>query len=258
MHRRYVTLRIIAALTFALVSAPLAASAQDDAAPESTFATLLRTINPHLQVHQSLRYAKSIIADAQRSNLDPSLIVALVTVESSWRPNAISPVGARGLGQLMPTTAAQLGVHNAWDPAQNLRGAAAYLRAMLNRFAGRGADTLRYAIGAYNAGPKAVEKFGGVPPYQETQNYVKRVLAVWKTLSGRVGTAFSDDDDAATAGVTTSDGRLWLAHSNASPLAVDATAAGDPSPGTAPDSTTSVDASKAPDANGAPDTTPGR
>jgi soluble lytic murein transglycosylase-like protein len=249
MHRRFVTLRIIAALTFAVVSAPLAASAQDDGAvPEGTYATLLRTINPHLQVNQSLRYARSIIADAERSNLDPRLIVALVTVESSWRPNAVSSVGARGLGQLMPTTAAQLGVHNAWDPAQNLRGAAEYLRAMLNRFAGRGTDTLRYAIGAYNAGPKAVEKFGGIPPYQETQNYVRRVLAVWKTLSGRVGPAFNDGDENSAAVTTGSDGRLWLAHENASALPLDARS----------DVTPATDSGTAMTATTAADTTPTR
>jgi hypothetical protein len=157
------TLRLLVALIAIFAAAGGVASAAGD--DELQYATLLRTINPHLQVHQSLTYARSLVADAERSNLDPRLIVALVTVESHWRPNAISPVGARGLGQLMPGTAAILGV-NAWDPTQNIRGAATYLRAMMDHFAGRGGNTLPFAIGAYNAGPKAVDRYHGIPPWR--------------------------------------------------------------------------------------------
>jgi len=219
MARAGLTLRL-AALTFVLVAAPLAAGAQEyGPSADAQYATLLRTINPHLQVHESLRYARSILADAHRSNLDPRLIMALVTVESSWRPDAISHSGARGLGQLMPTTAKTLGVTNSWDPGQNLRGAATYLRAMLNRFAGRGDHTFSYAIGAYNAGPHAVEKYGGIPPYQETQTYVRRVLAMWQTIRGRVGRALNAGPPAAAVA---DDSRIWLANTTASALADDA------------------------------------
>ncbi len=210
------TLRLAVALISLLCCSVAAASADDTDA--SHYATLLRTINPHLQMHQSLAFAHSIVADAERSNLDPRLIVALVTVESHWRPNAISRVGARGLGQLMPGTAATLGV-NAWDPTQNIRGAATYLRAMLDHFAGRGDNTMRYAIGAYNAGPKAVDRYHGIPPYRETQNYVRKVLAAWSRLKIRFGDAFTHSTTASSL-PTAADGKLWLANANASALPV--------------------------------------
>jgi soluble lytic murein transglycosylase-like protein len=143
----------------------------------------------------------------------------LVTVESGWRPNAVSWAGARGLGQLMPATARKLGV-NAFDPSQNLHGAAAYLRAMLDRFADRGRNTLRYALGAYNAGPKAIERYHGIPPFSETQNYVRKVLNMRRTLDRRIGAV-------ATA---TPEEQTWLAKGETSALAVSPTAAPPPAP----------------------------
>jgi hypothetical protein len=222
---------------FAVSAAP--AHAAETPATQN-YATILRTINPHLQQHQSIRYARSLLVDSQRSKLDPNLIMALVTVESSWQSNAVSHSGARGLGQLMPTTAANLGV-NPRDPAQNLRGAATYLRSLINRFAGRGVDTMRFAIGAYNAGPHAVEKFGGIPPYHETQRYVVKVLTQWHTLSVRVAKAFGAH--LAIAPQQPSDAQ-WLAHTSASALAE--TAALTPLAVTLPAGTT-IDAAPAAD-----------
>jgi soluble lytic murein transglycosylase-like protein len=204
------TLRLFAALLTLFASSLTAASADETA--DQHYATLLRSINPHLQVHESVAFAHSLVTDAERTNIDPRLIVALVTVESHWRPDAISPVGARGLGQLMPGTAATLGV-NAWDPAQNIRGAATYLRAMLDHFAGSGNNTLRYAIGAYNAGPEAVDRYHGIPPYAETQNYVRKVLAAWRKLKVRFADAFGTSSLAASA-----DAKRWLEDPNASAL----------------------------------------
>jgi soluble lytic murein transglycosylase-like protein len=118
-------------------------------------------------------FASEITAAAKRNGVDPALLAGLVKQESNFNPNAGSPAGAQGLTQLMPATAASLGVTNVHDPAQALEGGAKYLRQQLDRFGG---DVAR-ALAAYNAGPGAVERFGGVPPYAETQEYVRRVQA---------------------------------------------------------------------------------
>jgi soluble lytic murein transglycosylase-like protein len=118
-------------------------------------------------------YAAEITAAASKHGVDPALLAGLVKQESGFDPDAGSPAGAQGLTQLMPATAASLGVTNVHDPVQALDGGAKYLRQQLDRFDG---DVAR-ALAAYNAGPGAVERFGGVPPYAETQEYVRRVQA---------------------------------------------------------------------------------
>jgi len=117
----------------------------------------------------------SIITQAaSRYNIRPSLLRALVKQESGFNPNAVSPKGALGLTQLMPDTAAGLGVSDPFDPEQNVMGGAQYLRSQLDRF--NGDETL--ALAAYNAGPAAVLRYHGMPPFPETQRYVNRVLSM--------------------------------------------------------------------------------
>lgn len=116
---------------------------------------------------------------AYEEGIDPNLFLRLIQQESAWKPGAVSSAGALGLAQLMPGTAKELGV-DPRDPVQNMRGGARYLRQQLDRF---GDPVL--ALAAYNAGPGAVQKYGGVPPFKETQNYV-RVVG-----SGYEGTGYS-------------------------------------------------------------------
>lgn len=124
------------------------------------------------------RWAGAITQAAASAGVDPRLLAALVWSESGFDPSSVSPAGAVGLTQLMPGTARGLGV-DPGDPAQNLLGGARYLAGQLHRF---GSPAL--ALAAYNAGPTAVVKYGGVPPYSETQAYVQQVLARYQKLGG--------------------------------------------------------------------------
>ena len=118
-------------------------------------------------------YKAEIDAAAAKYGIDPALLRGLIHQESNFNPSAGSPAGAQGLCQLMPGTAAALGCTNPLDPAQSIDAGAKYLRQQLDAFGG----DVSKALAAYNAGPGAVQRYGGVPPYAETQNYVRQVQA---------------------------------------------------------------------------------
>jgi len=130
---------------------------------------------------QAPAYLAGYIADAAKTHgVDPRLVAAVATRESAWNAHAVSRTGACGLMQLMPATARYLGVDNVFEPRDNLFAGARYLRTLLDTFNG----DLDLTLAAYNAGPGAVQRFGGVPPYRETQNYVKSVRASYERALG--------------------------------------------------------------------------
>ena len=123
-------------------------------------------------------FLASLISDAARTHgVDPRLLAAVASRESAFDAHAVSSVGAGGLMQLMPATARFLGVANIFDPRENVFGGAHYLRTLLDTFNG----DLDLTLAAYNAGPGAVQKYGGVPPYRETQAYVKAVRGAYES-----------------------------------------------------------------------------
>ncbi|MFO7270419.1 peptidoglycan DD-metalloendopeptidase family protein [Sphaerobacter thermophilus] len=125
-------------------------------------------------------YDALIHAAAARYGVDPVLIAAVIQAESGFDPTAVSPAGAKGLMQLMDGTAAALGVEDVFDPAQNIDGGTRFLRQLLDQFQGNA----ELALAAYNAGPYAVLRYGGIPPYEETQAYVANVLAAYRMWTG--------------------------------------------------------------------------
>lgn len=113
---------------------------------------------------------------ARRASLDPLLIKAVISVESNFKPRATSRKGAMGLMQVMPQTAEAQGIRQPYHPSDNLMGACEYLRSLVNRYRG----SLELALAAYNAGPRNVDRYQGIPPFPETQRYVKKILQIYK------------------------------------------------------------------------------
>jgi soluble lytic murein transglycosylase-like protein len=167
---------LTASLSPAQTTPAATAAANPSVSPVPT--TFAQTLQSATQADGSSAYDSDIQAAATKYGVDPSLISAVIQQESGFDPNATSSAGAAGLMQLMPSTAQGLGVTNPYDPAQSIDGGTQYLKSLLDRFGG---DT-SLALAAYNAGPNAVESYGGVPPYPETQNYVSRIMS---TLGAR-------------------------------------------------------------------------
>ncbi|MCH1914018.1 transglycosylase SLT domain-containing protein [Leptospira noguchii] len=129
---------------------------------EKSFGKDLKNIEPSL--------SKIIHQESEKNNLDPRLVQSVIKAESNFKTDAVSPKGAIGLMQLMPSTANSLGVEDPFDPAENVAGGTKFLSDLLNKY-----KNLDHALAAYNAGPSAVDRYSGIPPYRETRNYVEKV-----------------------------------------------------------------------------------
>jgi soluble lytic murein transglycosylase-like protein len=147
-------------------------------APDWNFTAWIADYNKGITLAEAELISRTIVRFSRLHDVDPKLVVALVAAESAFRRGARSPVGAQGLGQLMPGTAAMLGVTDPWDPGQNLNGTVRYLARQLQRWD----QDASLALASYNAGPGAVQKYGGIPPYRETQEYVSYVLGLHREL----------------------------------------------------------------------------
>jgi hypothetical protein len=156
----------------------------------TSYKNAIKGFNRKLNDKQADTIARSILGFSNQYNVDPRLVVAVILAESHFRIEATSYVGAQGLGQLMPATAAGMGIDNSYDPVANIYGSTRYIKSMMERAAGKTQwkdmtwYDLSLALAAYNAGVGSVKKHGGVPPFRETQNYVRKVCSIYKQLCG--------------------------------------------------------------------------
>jgi soluble lytic murein transglycosylase-like protein len=187
MHCAARPFRATLVLTLVLACVTPSLAIERNATVQDTYASVMRTINPKLPEYKSLAYASALLTDARRLHVDPTLMMAVVTVESHWDSGAVSPHGAEGLGQLKPGTARDLGV-NPRSASGNLRGLALYLHHLIALFSAA-REPMRSAIAGYNAGPYAVQSSGGIPPNGETRRYVGKVMSAWQSVRAQLGEA---------------------------------------------------------------------
>ncbi|MBN8690871.1 MAG: lytic transglycosylase domain-containing protein [Armatimonadetes bacterium] len=143
--------------------------------------------NKRLSFAEADRIARGVIGFSIKYGVDARLVMAMIMVESGFKPNSKSGAGAMGLGQLMPGTARELGVSNAYDSIENLSGMVRLVRSHIDRYSATtdsDYEALVLMLAAYNAGPGAVRKHGGIPPYRETQDYVRKVTSIYRQLCG--------------------------------------------------------------------------
>jgi soluble lytic murein transglycosylase-like protein len=157
-------IREINSLSFRVTGFPISFQT----AVKGTFSNVLNDMQA-----KKLAFSPLVEQAAKENNIDPAIVHAVIEQESAYDSNAVSKSGALGLMQLMPGTAKQMGVKDSLNPEQNIRGGTKYLSSLLNHYHGN----LTLALSAYNAGPNNVSKYGGVPPFRETQKYVKKIIS---------------------------------------------------------------------------------
>ena len=173
-------------ILFSILLSPLQISVANDKVIKKKYVSCIN-LSKKILDRKASPYNSSIAKHAKRYGVDSNLIKAVMAVESCYNNNAQSPKSAQGLMQLIPATAERFGVTNSYDADQNIRGGTKYLKVLTKRFKGNLINTLA----AYNAGEGTVDKYKGVPPYKETQRYVKKVMYVYAKLSGQKVAPFS-------------------------------------------------------------------
>ena len=166
--------------------APLSAAAMSIYGP---YRDTIQNLNPRLSAHAIDTITTSILYYSEQEHLDPRLVIAMIIAESGFNPSETSRTGAMGLGQLMPETAAGLGVTNPYDPVQNIGAAVHILSGNVRQYGGAPngivpMNTLMLTMAGYNAGNGAVKRYGGIPPFQETQRYVRKVAKLYGEMCG--------------------------------------------------------------------------
>lgn len=151
----------------------------------NTYYTTAKYYNPSLSKKEVEDIVNNVIYYSYKYGLDPRFVMAVITIESMFNPRAVSPAGALGLGQIMPENLEAYGITRPFAPNENIRIMVRMLKLNYDRFANLPyTNRVHNTLAAYNAGYGAVMKYGGIPPYKETQNYVRKVIGIWRNFCG--------------------------------------------------------------------------